>query len=218
MRDGFNVEHDQGNGRHKFGVGSSATRDAIGDVVTGSIWFNTDDVRHRLQTFIGATWVNAGEEFTVGTIIVAHGNAAPVGWMRVLGEHEGRALIWGGESEAMSAGGSWTISGMVAVNDAHVHSIIGVTGGENQNHVHSVSGVTGAKSGGTSQGTSASGGASTPLDDHTHLFATTTGLESNGHDHNIAFNSGAPNVSHAHAFDGSWRPEYITVTAILKAY
>ena len=41
------LEHDMGNasatkaGRHKFGVGSTATRDAITTWVVGSVWFNT---------------------------------------------------------------------------------------------------------------------------------------------------------------------------------
>lgn len=48
-------EHDMGNAsstqtaRHKFGRGSTASRDAIDEWVVGSIWFNTDFTPTKMQ-------------------------------------------------------------------------------------------------------------------------------------------------------------------------
>lgn len=54
VEDALAVEHDMNtagsSARHKFGRGSTASRDAITDWVVGSIWFNTDTSPAVLQT------------------------------------------------------------------------------------------------------------------------------------------------------------------------
>lgn len=50
-------------GHHKFGVGSSASRDAITDWVVGSIWFNTDATATQLQRVVSVgpvVWESVG--------------------------------------------------------------------------------------------------------------------------------------------------------------
>lgn len=209
-----NVEHDQAEGRHKFGIGNTAARDAISTWVDGSIWFNTTDARRRLNVRVSGTWEQGAQEFEAGTVVVFHQNTAPVGWVRVLTEHADKVMMM--TDGNMFAAGSWTISGLATVNDGHTHGVSGTTGAENQNHTHNVVGTTSAKDGGSSQGTSASGGASTPLDNHTHSVSFVSGVENQAHDHNFAATSGAPSVGHTHGHDGTWRPAFITAMAAAK--
>ena len=56
----INIEHDGAEGRHKFGVGNDAARNAITDWVVGSLWLNTSHTPAVLQHLVTApsTWDN----------------------------------------------------------------------------------------------------------------------------------------------------------------
>lgn len=209
-----NVEHDQAEGRHKFGIGNTAARDAISTWVDGSIWFNTTDARRRLNVRVSGTWEQGGQEFEAGTIVVFHQNAAPVGWVRVLTEQADKVMMM--TDGDMVVGGAWAISGLSSETADHTHTFSTTTGTENQNHTHNVVGTTSGKTGGTSQGTSASGGASTPLDDHTHSISFVSGVENQAHNHNLSGTTSGISGVHTHVGDGTWRPAYVTFMAAAK--
>ncbi len=208
------VEHDQAEGRHKFGIGSTAARDAITTWVDGSIWFNTTDARWRLNFRSVGVWQNAAEEFVAGTVLVFRQASAPIGWTQQVDVTDRVLRIVSGAGGG--SGGAWAISGLSSVNDSHGHGVTGTTGNESNQHVHGVIGTTSVKDGGTSQGTSASGGASTPLDNHTHSINIASGVENAGHTHSMSFLSGTPSLAHSHSGDGTWRPAYADVIACIK--
>jgi hypothetical protein len=157
-------------GRHQIAAGSTATRNGITDWCEGAFYANADDSRLRLQRAasvsggIPAVWQEIGQEFVPGTVIVFAQPTAPIGWAQ-LGTHD--VLLRATNSTGLVTGGSWAISGLSAETANHTHAF-------------NVTPTTSAKSGGSSQGTSSSGGPSTPLDNHTHTVnvAGTTSTES----------------------------------------
>lgn len=56
----FGIEHDSALGRHKFGYGDAAARNAITDWVSGSVWFLEIDagVSYKKQVRVGASWLD----------------------------------------------------------------------------------------------------------------------------------------------------------------
>jgi len=63
------VEHDISDGRHQFGVGDDAARDAITTWQIGSIWFNTGQSPAYLQRVVSLgpiTWENVDSRASVG--------------------------------------------------------------------------------------------------------------------------------------------------------
>ena len=55
------IEHDTAEGRHKFGVGNDAARDAITTWVVGSLWFNTGESPAYIQRVVSVgpvVWEN----------------------------------------------------------------------------------------------------------------------------------------------------------------
>lgn len=56
MKAGFGVEHDDVNGRHKLGIGSQASRDAITNWVNGSAWILQSGAYSFLHVLIAGIW------------------------------------------------------------------------------------------------------------------------------------------------------------------
>lgn len=213
VKGAFGVEHDTAEGRHKFGVGNTAARDAISTWIDGAIWFSTQDARNRTQIRSGGAWINS-VEFVAGTVIIFRQATAPLGYTQQVDVTDRMLRI---VSSGLTSGGAWAISGMSTANLAHTHSVVGTTGAENQTHAHTVSGSTNSASG-SSQGTTASGGASTSLVGHTHTLTFWSDTESAPHDHTLSITSAgmSANGTHTHTGDGTWRPLYTDVIAAAK--
>jgi len=210
-----NVEHDQAEGRHKFGIGNTAARDAITTWVDGSVWFNTTDVRNRLNLRSGAAWVQGGQEFQGGSVvsIVFRLVAAPLGWTQQVDLDDRMLRITSSTGGAVA--GAWPISGLSTVNDGHVHGVSGTTAAETQDHYHGVSGNTGGPNTSFLQENKPTP-ALTFTGDHFHSMSFNSGGKSATHDHTLSFNSGAPSVGHSHSGDGTWRPAYLNVISATK--
>lgn len=63
-------EHSKTTGRHKFGIGSVAARDAIGDWENGSLWLNTDATPDTLQIRVAAAWQDVAAVVKDATTLV----------------------------------------------------------------------------------------------------------------------------------------------------
>lgn len=117
--------------------------------------------------------------------------SAPAGWIQNPGWNDRLIRVVSGTG--LGAGGQWAIYGL---------------GAESANHTHNVgvswSGTTSGYSG-SSQGTSASGGASTPINNHTHTYAGSG-----------TFTTDGESVAHTHYGDGSWRPAYADMILCYK--
>lgn len=189
----YEVEHDVATGRHQIAAGSTSTRDGFTDWCEGAFYVNADDSRLRIQRAasvsggIPAVWQLLGQEFLVGTVVVFAQPAAPTGWTQ-LNIHD--VLLRSTGTTGFGLGGNWAISGLSAETANHAHTF-------------NVTPTTSAKSGGSSQGTSSSGGPSTPLDNHTHTV-------------NVAGTTSTESAAHTHTGDGTWRPAYIDVLLCQK--
>lgn len=211
------VEHDTAEGRHKFGVGNTAARDAITTWVDGAVWFNTTDARNIVQVRSSSAWLNASSEFAAGTKIIFRQSSAPTGWTLDTDANDAVLRIRS-SATGFGSGGSWTISGLSTESAQHVHPVTGGTGAEDVAHSHDVSVniSTGAPAGSFSFQAGGTAGVSTS---HTHnvAFTVTSTAENVIHTHPLSLTSGVENATHTHTHDGAWRPSYTDVIACAKA-
>lgn len=219
VKSAFGLEHDVINGRHQFPGGTTAQRDAINTWGIGSLFVNLDDPRGRLQfsnsAGIPTQWNNIGQEFQAGVVMIFMQATAPVGWVQVDWQDYTIRLIGIGDTSGGNAGGDWTISGFSLETNQHTHGVNGLTGAENQNHTHAYSGTTDPSANPT-QGTSPSGGPTTPLGQHSHTYGGATGIEQQQHNHSLFLTTSTESIAHTHTHDGTWRPRYINGMAAQK--
>ena len=177
-------------GRHKFGVGNDAARDAITDWEVGSIWFNTSSSPALLQRVVSTgpvVWENIAGPYTTipqSTRAVFYQAAAPTGWTQVVTENDKVLKVTSGSGGG--SGGSWTITGLS--NAAVALSIAQMPA---HNHTY------GSGTAGTNFSAPIIGG---NLANNAFNGALTTSVMGSGATHN-----------HTPSHDGSWRPAHINV-------
>lgn len=66
IHDAYETEHTEATGRHKFGIGDTATRDGSSGIANGMIWFNTDRVAGEvlLDVYASGAWVETAFAMT----------------------------------------------------------------------------------------------------------------------------------------------------------
>lgn len=122
-------------------------------------------------------------DIPLGTKLLCVNASAPTGYTQDTNFND-KVFLASSSANGGTAAGSWAISGLSTESATHAHTF-------------SVTSGAGGTSTGSSQGTSSSGGASTPIGDHTHPVSGTTSTE---------------NALHTHTGDGSWRPAlYYTI-------
>lgn len=136
VKNAIDVEHDQAEGVHKFGVGNDAARDLITTWVVGSFWLNTSTTPATLQRVVSigpVVWedVNNGHEIPVGTKMAFFQAAVPTGWTLDATQHD--KLLRVVNTSGGGTGGTWVFGGASVDNHtllaseipAHQHNISG---------------------------------------------------------------------------------------------
>ncbi|KKK56160.1 hypothetical protein LCGC14_3067300, partial [marine sediment metagenome] len=107
-------------GEHKIPYGNTANRPAA--PVANQIYINTQ--RGMIEYYDGAAWQDAitlTVGMAAGSKLWFYNNAAPTGYTFVSSLNDRVLSITSTEADGGAATGSWTISGLTAVDGGHTH-------------------------------------------------------------------------------------------------
>ncbi len=197
----FYLEHKTDNGRHQFGIGNDAARDAFTDWIAGSLFLNTKTTPATLQRVVSAdpdVWEDIGVPTTilipVGTKACFFQAAAPTNWTQDVSQNDKVFRVVSGAGGGSA--GSWTLTGVTV--DSHVLTITEIAAHGHNNQCGNGSNPPIAF---TSSGPNNFGGGT--LNDPWRTYDSEDTGGDGGHVHGLTS-------------DGAWRPAYIDVLIATK--
>jgi len=192
-------------GRHAFGVGTTAERDAITSWQQGSLWINISGALPAMQVQTAAAapfaWSSVGE-FPSGTRALFFQATCPSGWTKVTtADINDRVVRIVTGATGGAQGGTWTVSGLSTAVANHTLSV-----SEMPAHAHNMWNAS-IKYG--------SGTGCYPLGDHGRS-AGTVGFETAVEPMQNAGGGGGHNHTATTTSAGTWRPAFNDCIACQK--